>query len=59
MKHLKHIICLLFLFIGISVFGQNDSIKRLMSTYANQKVAQMKDKISYMDDNSKYVETSK
>ncbi len=59
MKHLKHIICLLFLFIGISVFGQNDSIKGLMSTYAMQKVAQMNDNISFMADKSKYVDTRK
>lgn len=59
MINLKHIICLLFLFIVTSAFGQNDSIKELMSRYALQKVAHMNDCISFLADKSKDLDTRK
>lgn len=58
MKNLKHIICLMLLFIGASAFAQKDAgISELMKQRAQQKVAQMNDNISFMADKSKDLNT--
>ena len=54
MNSLKHIICLLLLFMGVSAFAQTDrGITELMKQRAQQKVAQMNDNISFMADKKK------
>lgn len=58
MNSLKHIMCLLLLFIGASAFAQTDrGITELMKQRAQQKVAQMNDNISFMADKNKDLST--
>lgn len=58
MKSIRYILCTLFLMIGVTAFAQSDaSISELMKQRAQQKVAQMNDNISFMDDKSKSLDT--
>lgn len=58
MKSIRHILCTLFLMIGVTASAQSDAgISELMKQRAQQKVAQMNDNISFMADKSKSLDT--
>lgn len=58
MKYIKHILCMMLLFVGASAFAQTDAgLSELMKQRAQQMVAQMNDYISFMADKSKTVNT--
>ena len=57
-SNLKHLICLMLLFIGASALAQNDAdISEQMKIRVQQKVAQMNENISYMADKTKHLNT--